>query len=219
MPLVPFWLGRCSLLATSVPFCYKERSPFQEPKKGVLAKGVSAESSVTPKETKSIQGYWAQQYIWHSERHSQERCTFCKNPLLKNPLLLVPDHCFVVQTAITVDLCLVRRAQKGVGRQRELVCKTPCYVRVSDPFLPFCSCLSLSLWTRGHNSGDSLWCSFGPVRRHPPRTNTLREAQMWMGHLQISRSQESRNCSGELQGSLPDSDNELIFCRFLVMKW
>ena len=37
--------------------------------KGVLAKGVSAESSVTPKEAEYNQGYWAQQYIWHSERH------------------------------------------------------------------------------------------------------------------------------------------------------
>ena len=39
--------------------------------KGVLAKGVSAESSVTAKETKSTQGHWVQQCIWHSERHSQ----------------------------------------------------------------------------------------------------------------------------------------------------
>ena len=42
--------------------------------KGVLAKGVSANSSVTPK----IQNYpriLSQQYIWHSERHSQERHT------------------------------------------------------------------------------------------------------------------------------------------------
>ena len=49
--------------------------------KGVLAKGVSAEASVAPKETENNQGYWAQQCIWHSERHSQERRTyFCKNP-------------------------------------------------------------------------------------------------------------------------------------------
>ena len=54
---------------------------FRNQEKGVLAKGVSVESSVTPKETKNIQGYWAQQYIWHSERHSQEKRTFCKNPL------------------------------------------------------------------------------------------------------------------------------------------
>ena len=53
--------------------------------KGVLAKGVSTESSVTRKETINIQRYWAQPYIWHSERHSQERRTFCTNPLLKTP--------------------------------------------------------------------------------------------------------------------------------------
>ena len=63
-------------------------------KRGVLAKGVSVESIVTAKETKSAQGYWAQQYIWHSERHSQERRTFCKNPLQqKKNLLLVPELC------------------------------------------------------------------------------------------------------------------------------
>ena len=57
--------------------------------KGVLAKGVSAESSVTPKETKNAQGYWAQQYIWHSERRSQERRTILQKPPSKNPLVLV----------------------------------------------------------------------------------------------------------------------------------
>ena len=59
--------------------------------KGVLAKGVSAESSVTLKETKRSRGYWAQQHVWHSERHSQERRTFLQKPPSKNPLFLVPD--------------------------------------------------------------------------------------------------------------------------------
>ena len=36
---------------------------------------VSAECRVPTKETKHNQGYWAQQYIWHLERHSQERRT------------------------------------------------------------------------------------------------------------------------------------------------
>ena len=49
--------------------------------KGVLAKGVLAQSSVTPKETKNTQGYTAQQYVWHSEPHSQERrYYFAKTP-------------------------------------------------------------------------------------------------------------------------------------------
>ena len=76
---------------------------FRNQEKGVLAKGVSVESSVTAKATESTQGCWPQQYIWHSERHSQERRTFCKNPLLKPPLFLVPkgsrlaEGCFFPQ--------------------------------------------------------------------------------------------------------------------------
>ena len=66
--------------------------------KGVLAKGGgvfcrvqchvqdSVESSVTSKEAKNTQGYWAQQYVWHSERHSQEQRTFLQKPLLETPL-------------------------------------------------------------------------------------------------------------------------------------
>ena len=53
--------------------------------KGVLAKGVSKKSTVTAKERKNTQGYWPQQHIWHSHRHSQDRCTFCRKPLLKTP--------------------------------------------------------------------------------------------------------------------------------------
>ena len=60
---------------------------FQEPRKrGVLAKGVSVESSITAKEMKATQGYWPQQYICHSERHSQERRTFLQKPPPKTPL-------------------------------------------------------------------------------------------------------------------------------------
>ena len=76
-------------------FCGSEKFPpnfpqnFQEPRKGGFSKGVSAESSVTAKETKNTQGYWPQQYTWHSERHGQERHTFCKNHLPKTPLSLL----------------------------------------------------------------------------------------------------------------------------------
>ena len=55
--------------------------------KGVLyQRGVSAGSSVLPKETKSTQGSWAQQ-----QRHSQERRTFLQKPPSKNRLFSVPD--------------------------------------------------------------------------------------------------------------------------------
>ena len=59
----------------------------QEPRKGGFSKEFSVEPSVTAKETKNTQGYWAQQYIWHAERHSRERRTFSQNPLKKKPSL------------------------------------------------------------------------------------------------------------------------------------
>ena len=49
-------------------------------------------SSVTPKETKNTQGCWGQQYIWHSEHHSQERRIFLHKPPSKSPLFLVPGR-------------------------------------------------------------------------------------------------------------------------------
>ena len=63
----------------------------QNQEKGVLAKGVSAESSVTPRRTKKYPAYWAQQYLYHSERHSQERRIFLQKPPSKNLFFLVPD--------------------------------------------------------------------------------------------------------------------------------
>ena len=60
---------------------------FRSQEKGVLGKRVSGESSVTPKETKNTQGYWAQQYIWYSERHSQERSILLQKPPSKSPFL------------------------------------------------------------------------------------------------------------------------------------
>ena len=67
------------------PASSEERLQIRNQEKGVLAKGVSAESRVTPKETKNTRGYWAQQYISHSEHHSQERPTSWHKPLLKTP--------------------------------------------------------------------------------------------------------------------------------------
>ena len=74
--------------------------------KGVLAKGVSAESSVTAKEIKNTQGYWPQQYMWHSERHIQEKRTFCKNPPLKT---LKPFSWFLIAGFIVLELIYDRK--------------------------------------------------------------------------------------------------------------
>ena len=53
----------------------------EEPRKGGFSeKGVSAGSSAMPKETKNTERHGAQQYIGHSERHSQKTRTFCKDP-------------------------------------------------------------------------------------------------------------------------------------------
>ena len=60
-------------------------------KRGFWQMGVSAGSSVAPKKTKAIQGDWAQQSIWHSERHSQERRPFLQKHPSKTPLFLAPD--------------------------------------------------------------------------------------------------------------------------------
>ena len=56
--------------------------------KGVLAKGVSVESGVTANDITNTQGYWAQHYIWRSERHSQERPAFLQKPPSKKPFFL-----------------------------------------------------------------------------------------------------------------------------------
>ena len=48
-----------------IPWCF-----LKSQEKGVLAKGVSVESSVTAKETKSTQGYWAQA---PDTKHANER--------------------------------------------------------------------------------------------------------------------------------------------------
>ena len=60
------------------------------PGNGGLVKGVSAESSVTPKEAKYSQGFWAQLHICHSE---QERRTYLQKPLSK------PSSMFGTQSA------------------------------------------------------------------------------------------------------------------------
>ena len=51
------WLGRRALLSSTCLTSYNSYI------RGGFSKGGSVESSVTPKETKNIQGYWAQQYV------------------------------------------------------------------------------------------------------------------------------------------------------------
>ena len=80
-----------SLILADSRLFLEQNKAFKNQEKGVLAKGVSVESSVTAKETKSTQGYWAQRYIWHSERHSQERPAYLEKTPSKNPLFLVPE--------------------------------------------------------------------------------------------------------------------------------
>ena len=67
-------------LCSSDPGNRQKLQKFRDQKKGGLAKGVSAESSVVVKQTKN-------QYMWHSERHSQKRRTFLQTtpPLQKEP--------------------------------------------------------------------------------------------------------------------------------------
>ena len=64
---------------------------FRNQEKGVLAKGVSAGSGVNSKKSENCQGYWAQQCIRHTERHSQERRICSQKAPSKNPLFLVPE--------------------------------------------------------------------------------------------------------------------------------
>ena len=58
---------------------------IQEPRKGGFSKGGFCRVQCHGQVLQNSQGYWPQQYIWHSERHSQERRIFCQNPLQKTP--------------------------------------------------------------------------------------------------------------------------------------
>ena len=63
--------------------------------------------------------YWAQQYIWHSERHSQERPTLFSNS--RTPLLLVPDLFLKMfrdgETTIKLKCSLLRGGGLGAGEE------------------------------------------------------------------------------------------------------
>ena len=96
-------VARCTPRDTPVPFYTNAQNPERHfnaarqelprddliwatrAKKRGFSKGVSAGSGVTCKKSENCQGYWAQQCIRHSERHSQERRKRCKTPLQKIP--------------------------------------------------------------------------------------------------------------------------------------
>ena len=87
---------------------------LQEPsKRGDLSEGVSAESSVTNRKTINSQGYWAQQYTWHAERHSQERRTFLQRlPFLKPPSSWFPESASLCRATVAIQ-----RHFRGAGPQ------------------------------------------------------------------------------------------------------
>ena len=100
VPLFPKQEQQPSLLTTPKrPECLELRN--QE--KGVLAKGVSAESSVTPKETK-IPKDTGPSTTFGTQRATAKRGVYpCKNPPSKNPLASVPHELrllFVVGVAL-----------------------------------------------------------------------------------------------------------------------
>ena len=53
--------------------------------------GFLQSQALLPRKTNNTPKYWAWQYIWHSERHSQERRAFLQKAPSKNPLFLVPE--------------------------------------------------------------------------------------------------------------------------------
>ena len=64
----------------------------QEPRKGGFSQRGFCRVQCHDQENKKHPRILAQQYIWHLERHGQERHTFCKTPLQKAPLFLVSDY-------------------------------------------------------------------------------------------------------------------------------
>ena len=63
---------------------------FQKSRKGGFSKRGFCRVQRHAQETKQCQEHWAQPYVWHSERHSQERRNFLQKTLQKNHFL-VPE--------------------------------------------------------------------------------------------------------------------------------
>ena len=86
------WHNACSIIAllfradqmSTKSFVRRVGAPPQI-RKGGFSKGGFCRILSHPQKPKICQGHWAQQYIRPPERHSQERRTCCKNPLLKTP--------------------------------------------------------------------------------------------------------------------------------------
>ena len=57
----------------------------QEPRKGSFSKGGFYGAQRHAPGNKNSQGYWAQQYIWHSDLHSQRGVHFYKKNLVETP--------------------------------------------------------------------------------------------------------------------------------------
>ena len=68
-----------------IPPCLELLSNAKDYK--VLAKGGFCRVQCHAQGDRKYQGYWAQQYVWHSERHSQERHIFLQKPPSKTPFL------------------------------------------------------------------------------------------------------------------------------------
>ena len=133
----------CAILCRSPIFCTFVPVLSGTKKRVFLAKGVSVAYSVTAKETKNSQGYWPQQYIWHSERHSQERRTFFKNPLLKPPfpwLLILP---FATKTLPTRKKIFSNYFPITVSRFRFLRIN---FRKLPDTYCICVSCVALPGW-------------------------------------------------------------------------
>ena len=136
---------------------YAKLSSLRNQEKGVLAKGVSTESRVTPKDTNNTRGHWAQQYIWHSQRHGQERRASLQKPPSKKalpafffcacffPFLALSTPSFVqaiffpkIYLSGTSDLlCLVEKRQPpGAGFWGQFWTRSPHRKRKENPFFP-----------------------------------------------------------------------------------
>ena len=108
------------------------------------------------------EGHWPQQYIWHSERHSQERRTFCRSPLLKTPfswfLILAYYLCAKAnspsfsQNSPSLPSNSVRLSEFSSPKQysrNSIPLPFPIYWWPNIPRVAHCFGLSLCVWSGG----------------------------------------------------------------------
>ena len=95
----------------ALPYPHQDpRIPIRNQEKGVLAKGFCGVQCHAQGNKKYPRGHWAQQYVWHSEHHSQERRIFWPKTLLK---VRLQRKCscgimFVIITKIITKIILPR---------------------------------------------------------------------------------------------------------------